>query len=409
MRTAPQSPAERRKQLLHAGYVPTPVRGKAPFLEEWQKKIETNPDEIDLWSELFPDAKGTGLLTRLTPAFDLDILDEEAAEACEALVRERFEERGYVLVRIGLPPKRAVLFRTNEPFKKITANLIAPNPDPKLQQQKIEMLADGQQLAAFGIHPDTGRAYRWHGGEPGEIKRDDLPYISAEEAQQLVEDVADLLCREHGYQRAKGRPKKERKANGKDADAGGSADWGYLVENIRAGRALHDSLRDLAGKLVKSGMGSGAAINFLRGLMDEAPEGERDKRWQARRAHIPRLVESAQGPQETSAAPNEATTEIQLEDFVSYLPMHNYIFIPTREIWPGRSVNTRLPPVLLTDKTGKAILNTEGKEQYIAASEWLDKNRAVEQMTWTPGDSMLIRDKLVSDGGWIKRDGVTWL
>jgi hypothetical protein len=282
-------PAALRKQLRRAGFVPLPVIGKAPPLEGWSLKTETNDGEIDLWSSLYHYAPSTGVSTQKLPAIDLDILNEEAAEAAEALVRERFEEKGYILVRIGRAPKRAIPFRTDSPFKKITVNLTARNGDTG---QKIELLADGQQLVAFGTHPDTGKPYRWHGGEPGEITREELPYIHEAEARQLVNDVADLLCREHGYERAKARPKKE--TNGIN-DGGGSADWGFLVENIRAGRDLHDSLRDLAAKLVRSGMSAGAAVNFLRGLMDETPEGARDERWKDRRGDISRLVDSAQG------------------------------------------------------------------------------------------------------------------
>ena len=43
----------------------------------------------------------------------------------------------------------------------------------------------------------------------------------------------------------------------------------------------------------------------------------------------------------------------------------------------------------------------------MSPSVWLDQNRPVEQMTWSPGEPMLIRDKLVSEGGWIRRKGVT--
>jgi hypothetical protein len=74
-------------------------------------------DEIRLWGKLFPDAHNTGVLTRITPCFDIDILNPGAAEAVEGLIRERVEERGPVLVRIGKAPKRAVLLRTDEPFK----------------------------------------------------------------------------------------------------------------------------------------------------------------------------------------------------------------------------------------------------------------------------------------------------
>ena len=43
------------------------------------------------------------------------------------------------------------------------------------------------------------------------------------------------------------------------------------------------------------------------------------------------------------------------------------------------------------------------------ASAWLAKHAPVEQMTWAPGLPQLVRDKLISDGGWIDRKGVTVL
>jgi hypothetical protein len=34
---------------------------------------------------------------------------------------------------------------------------------------------------------------------------------------------------------------------------------------------------------------------------------------------------------------------VHLDDFVAYMPMHNYVFLPTREPWPAASVNARIP------------------------------------------------------------------
>jgi hypothetical protein len=80
-------------------------------------------------------------------------------------------------------------------------------------------------------------------------------------------------------------------------------------------------------------------------------------------------------------------------DFYAYMPQHTYIFVPTRETWPASSVNSRLPPVIVGEKT-------------VPASKHLDKTRPVEQMTWAPGEPMLIQDRLLADSGWIERDGV---
>ena len=94
----------------------------------------------------------------------------------------------------------------------------------------------------------------------------------------------------------------------------------------------------------------------------------------------------------------ELKAELRLEDFVAYMPMHKYVFLPTRELWPASSVNARIPPV-----------TPPGTTKPIRASAWLDQNRPVEQMTWAPGEPTLIEGRLISEGGWIARSGCTVL
>ena len=97
---------------------------------------------------------------------------------------------------------------------------------------------------------------------------------------------------------------------------------------------------------------------------------------------------------------------VTLDDFVAYMPTHVYIFTPCREIWTGTSVNARLPRVQVLNRQGRPKC-VNGKRVTIPATRWLDQNRPAEQMTWCPGLPMLISDRLVSDGGWIERKGVT--
>ena len=98
---------------------------------------------------------------------------------------------------------------------------------------------------------------------------------------------------------------------------------------------------------------------------------------------------------------------VTLEDFYAYMPMHNYIFSPTRDHWPAASVNARVPPVALVDKTGEPVFDENGKAKTVKAAAWLDSHQPVEQMTWIPGQPMLIPDRLVFEGGWIERRGCT--
>jgi Bifunctional DNA primase/polymerase, N-terminal/Primase C terminal 2 (PriCT-2) len=98
---------------------------------------------------------------------------------------------------------------------------------------------------------------------------------------------------------------------------------------------------------------------------------------------------------------------VTLDDFVAYMPCHSYIFKPTTEPWPASSVDARIPPIPLVDQHGAPKLDSKGEQKKTKASTWLDQNAPVEQMTWAPGLPQLIPDRLVSDGGFVERPGVT--
>ncbi len=102
-------------------------------------------------------------------------------------------------------------------------------------------------------------------------------------------------------------------------------------------------------------------------------------------------LNAQRGQASPSGQKKTKTMPIMLNDFVAYMPGHSYIYIPTREMWPAASVNARIPPL------GK---NT-------TATAWLDRNRAVSQMTWVPGEPMLIKGRVISNGGWINRPNDT--
>ena len=93
----------------------------------------------------------------------------------------------------------------------------------------------------------------------------------------------------------------------------------------------------------------------------------------------------------------DPTVGVALEDFHAYMPMHAYIFTPSGELWPASSVNSRIPP--------QQVVNADGQPRTINANRWLDQNKAVEQMTWAPGEPKIIEGRLVSEGGWIERRG----
>ena len=73
---------------------------------------------------------------------------------------------------------------------------------------------------------------------------------------------------------------------------------------------------------------------------------------------------------------------VTVDDFYAYMPNHSYIFVPTREMWRGSSINSRLPRVLLKKKDGTPVVDENGNPKSTSPSVWLDKHRPIEQMTW---------------------------
>jgi hypothetical protein len=103
----------------------------------------------------------------------------------------------------------------------------------------------------------------------------------------------------------------------------------------------------------------------------------------------------------------EGLRGVTLADFHAYMPTHGYIYAPSRDLWPAASVNARILPVPIFAADGTAVLGKDDKQKTISATAWLDQYKPVEQMTWAPGMPMLIRNRLISEGGWIARQDVT--
>jgi hypothetical protein len=282
------TPTEIRLRLRAAGFSSLPLNGKVPEIDGWQRLGDASEHEIRRWATTRPAHTNTGILTRLTPGFDADILDEECAIAIERMLRDIFEEDSRFLVRFGRLPKRLIPFQTDEPFEKILVKLIAPDG---ATGQRIEVLCDGQQFVAYGIHPDTGKPYSWFGGEPGEVRREDLPPLIAAKAREIV-NAAVEIAEQHGYRREQTK-KAKLKAN--PNGAGSPADW--IVDYLD-----HDQLAGYAMRLLKSGMNDGAAVNFLRAQVEALTNVDANRK--ARRLReIAGMVSSAREKIEAAQTP----------------------------------------------------------------------------------------------------------
>ena len=173
-----------------------PQAGKRPAVENWQN-FRPVAERLPRYARC-----GTGLLTATTPAVDIDVRHPEVAQAIDRMVVDLL---GDAPSRIGAVPKCLRQSRTNKPFLKIsTQEYVLPGDQPGDKGHKVEVLGDGQQFVAFGIHPGTGRPYHWPDFSPLDLEWHDLPELTAETAAAVVAKAEELLRRAGGRVRAKG-------------------------------------------------------------------------------------------------------------------------------------------------------------------------------------------------------------
>ena len=67
-------------------------------------------------------------------------------------------------------------------------------------------------------------------------------------------------------------------------------------------------------------------------------------------------------------------------------------------MWPAASVNASVPLQSLVNPNGTPVLNEKGEPKVISAAAWLDQNRSIHQMTWAPGELMIVQGRVTV--GW---------
>lgn len=181
------------ERLVDLGYEVLPIRPgkKAPSLTDWPTFSATASDVVK-WYSNGRSQHGVGINARYTPAIDVDILDEAAAQEMSDLIDEIFPGQS-LMARTGRAPKFLIPFRSDDPFKKLTSTIYTDGTN----EHKVEILGDGQQWVAYHIHPDTKRPYEWWDGvcDSGisELQHGSLPRLDRSDAQRVI-DAFEILA-----------------------------------------------------------------------------------------------------------------------------------------------------------------------------------------------------------------------
>lgn len=212
---------------------------------------------------------GVGLLCGTIVGFDIDVRDAQLAQDIRARVEERL---GAAPARIGNAPKVLLLYAvTGAPFSKLTSKSYVLRGDdptaPDFKPHRIEVLAQGQQFVASGIHPDTGKPYTWNGrGDPLDVPVGLLPCASRSDFEDALR-VAETMLASCGTP-VGGERSRTRQQAGRDGSAKGHcanpAEFRAALEAIpNDGLMGYEEWRDVCFS-VKSALGEAGRDDWLR-------------------------------------------------------------------------------------------------------------------------------------------------
>ena len=195
-------------KLFNMGYKPIPIRPKSkiPFMgknESWQ--VEIDEAQVTEWAA---NGKGKGgiAFTGLC-AIDADIYNDAVSQKLAKYIKESFRSEG-LLLRVGQRPKFLIPCSTNSDIPNKWKNTFY---DKKGKKHELEFLAAGDQyFLGYGTHPDTGKDFQWHWGDPLKVKADDLQVFDELDIAG-IEDEFESICKGMGWTR-RGKEKNKTKA-----------------------------------------------------------------------------------------------------------------------------------------------------------------------------------------------------
>ncbi len=165
------------------------ARGKVPGVKQdngdWRGMqfvaMESQESDLPKWQEWEASVGvklGQGLI-----ALDIDTTNKAAAQKLFTLAAETL---GPAHVRFGRKPKCLLLYEAPEDTAYQQLRFSTETEDKAI----VELLAEGRQFVADGLHPATGEPYSWPQGIP---RRDQLTRISAEQIDAFYSEAERVL------------------------------------------------------------------------------------------------------------------------------------------------------------------------------------------------------------------------
>jgi hypothetical protein len=263
----------------------------------------------------------------------------------------------------------AVLEFTNPEIGFVTVRQILEDP-AKYDNEKCHHPIEGREYKAQGkFFAESRQIYSFgHGGQTFKLKWSET--ADPRDFDMSWADVDEFT--------------RETSTSGSEGPKTDAPKYGTSSEEIYA--AFLAELATIAKAGIPDWIVSRLLATNLSPALEDEILTEAGKHFGGKRAIVKMLKKARANARKAGDHSQPHADGISENDFYAYMPAHQYIYIPTRELWPASSVNARL-----------------GEDMNM----WVDENRHVEQMTWAPGRDMVIQNALIDDGGWIDKHGVS--
>lgn len=142
------------------------------------RPTEQTLDQWHSWGASVGILTGQGIV-----AVDADVTDPEAAARVEEIIRDVLGVSAPK--RVGRAPKFLLLFRITDDVPYSAVQFRTATED----RARVEVLYEGRQFVAHGVHPGTGQPYAWEGGR-GVPDREELPLIRPDQVEEILARIA---------------------------------------------------------------------------------------------------------------------------------------------------------------------------------------------------------------------------
>lgn len=170
-------------RLTESGWRPLPLRPdtKIPAIPGWSSLNQRpwSANELAVLMNQFADHACGIAISAEHFVVDIDILDEQIAIEAEAWATRILG--GTPLVRIGMPPKRVMIYRSD-------GSTTSKRPHP------IEIFAGSGQVGVFGWHQKANKPYTWPYESILDRRADDpgIPCIDARKQREFLAAIAHI-------------------------------------------------------------------------------------------------------------------------------------------------------------------------------------------------------------------------